>query len=438
MIRRGNEVGLDEGFVSVSVAVAFVRRSFASRSVGALPAFAERLQSVSAPTTATTRRRRAPRRPRPPRRPRAPLSSRRRWRLRVSSPALARRPRSASPSPRRARAPIARADARGDFSACSSPRTPTLRDARLRRSSIETPFLSLSSRMPSNPDAFLPDTVASSSSSSSSSSALSHPPTTGSRPLVSSPRARPPPARAAGSAPAVPGPRRPMRGATAATRRPWRRPGQARSSPSACPSVGPGVVSGASPARTRARGPGRRRVWTRPRRATRSTRGRSSRRRRPSRRRPRPRSTRARHARERDRPHPRLVPVRHHPLSNRTRHRATRVSCPPARVRAATGARVRARRRCRRAPPRARPHRPRRRRRGHRVSTRDGFLLSADSAPRHNALVSWPPSATVFFGIPRVRPPTRSKEDFRKENESPFPGLICPYRRISRKKISCN
>jgi hypothetical protein len=32
-------------------------------------------------------------------------------------------------------------------------------------------------------------------------------------------------------------------------------------------------------------------------------------------------------------------PVRHRPLSNRTPHRATRVSCPPARARAATGAR---------------------------------------------------------------------------------------------------
>ena len=31
---------------------------------------------------------------------------------------------------------------------------------------------------------------------------------------------------------------------------------------------------------------------------------------------------------------------------------------------------------------------------------------------------------------------TRSKENFRKENESPFPGLICLYRRISWKKIS--
>ena len=236
---------------------------------------------------------------------------------------------------------------------------------------------------------------------------LSHPLTTGSA-VVSSPRARPPPARAAGSAPGRSGPRRPMRGATAATRRPWRRPGRARSSLPRALRSAPASSRGVACADAGS-GTGSRRVWTRPRRARQDSGSLVASRRRPSR--PRADATRARGTRAKARPpvHPR--PLSSRPTPRRCVNRAEtpvvvdEMSRAPPRASAATGAREPPRRH-RRAPPRARPHRPRRRRRGHRVSTRDGFLLSADSAPRHNALVSWPPSATVFFGIPRVSSPT--------------------------------
>jgi hypothetical protein len=68
------------------------------------------------------------------------------------------------------------------------------------------------------------------------------------------------------------------------------------------------------------------------------------------------------------------------------------------------------------------------------------FVLTSHfelSSPR--AISQKTKNEKLFLCCRALRPLTRSKEDFRKENESPFSGLICPYRRnflLGKKKIS--